>query len=68
MALHDKETTLQRLRAGHADRGEHVSLILSPKRADFDLATVAEKLACSVVVGLGHWGSRLQTRLQSRSA
>ena len=28
-----------------SDRSEHVSLILPPKRADFDLATVAEKLA-----------------------
>ena len=57
VALHDEEATLQRLRAGLSDRSEHVGLILSPKSADFDLAAVAEKLACSVVDSLGHWAS-----------
>src|SRR3981081_3066108 len=57
VALHDKEATLQRLRAGLTDRREHVSLILPPKSADFDLAAVAEKLACSVGDGLRHWPS-----------
>src|SRR5712672_1965817 len=57
VALHCEEATLQRLRAGLSDRGEHVSLILAPESADFDLAAVPEKLSCSVVGGLGHWGS-----------
>jgi len=45
VALHDEKATLQRLRAGLTDRREHVSLIIPLKSADFDLATVAEKLA-----------------------
>src|SRR5437879_3094689 len=59
VTLHDEETALQRLCAGLSDRSEHVSLILPPERADFDLAAVAEKLACSVVDSLGHWTSRV---------
>ena len=57
VALHDEEATLQRLGAGLSDRSEHVGLILAPKRADVDLAAVAEKLACGVVDGLRHWAS-----------
>src|SRR5260370_31969265 len=57
VAFHDEEAALQRLCAGLSDRSEHVSLILPPESADFDLAAVAEKLACSVVDRLGHWAS-----------
>src|ERR1700704_2483310 len=57
VALHDKEATLQRLRAGLTDRREHVSLILPPKSPDFDLAAVAEKLARSVGGSFRHWPS-----------
>src|ERR1700704_427601 len=57
VALHDEEAALQRLCAGLSDRSEHVSLILPPERADFDLAAVAEKLASGVVDSLGHWAS-----------
>src|SRR5207245_2607275 len=57
VALHDEEAALQRLCAGLSDRSEHVSLILPPERADFDLAAVAEKLACGVVDSLGHCAS-----------
>src|SRR6266849_7409616 len=69
VALHDEEAALQRLRAGLTDRREHVSLILPPKSADFDLATVAEKLACSVGDGLRHLALMCrQTRKRPRSA
>jgi hypothetical protein len=57
VALHDEEAALQRLRAGLSDCSEHVSLINPPERADFDLATVAEKLACSIVDSPGHQAS-----------
>src|SRR5882762_3251276 len=75
VTLHDKEATLQRLRAGLSDRSEHVGLILPLKRADFDLAAVAEKLARSVGDGLRHWsscadkqGSDIDRRLPMRPA
>src|SRR6202043_2432025 len=57
VALHDKETALQRLCAGLSDRSEHISLILRPKSADFDWTGVAEKLACGIVGGLRHGAS-----------
>ena len=57
VALHCEEATLQRLGAGLSDRSEHISLILSPKRADVDLAAFAEELACSVADSLRHWVS-----------
>ena len=57
VAFHDEEAALQRLCAGLSDRSEHIGLILPPESADFDLAAVAEKLACSVVDSLGHWAS-----------
>jgi len=40
VALHDEEATVQRLRAGLSDRGEHVSFIFAPERADFYLAAI----------------------------
>src|SRR3981081_3368832 len=49
VAFHDEEAALQRLCAGLSDRSEHVSLILPPASADFDLAAVAEKLASGAV-------------------
>src|SRR5260221_3604425 len=57
VAFHDEEAALQRLCAGLSDRSEHVSLILPLESADFDLAAIAEKLACNVVDRLGHWTS-----------
>ena len=69
VALHDEEATLQRLCAGPFDRSEHVGFILPPERADFDLAAVAEKLACSVVDAPQTLGLMCrQTRQRSRSA
>jgi hypothetical protein len=57
VALHCKETALQRLCAGLFDRGEQVSFILPSKSPDLDLASVAKKLARSIVGGIRHWGS-----------
>src|ERR1700704_6050002 len=62
VALHDEEAALQRLCAGLFDRSDPIGLVLRPECADFDLAAVAEKVACSVVDSLGHWASGLANR------
>jgi hypothetical protein len=52
--LHGEETSLQRLHSGAADRGEHVVLVIGSKRADFDLASVAEMFDCVAFTGYRH--------------
>ena len=49
VTLHEEEAALQLLRSCPIDLIEHVGVIFSPESADFDLAAVAQQLACGVV-------------------
>ncbi len=53
-ALHREKAPLQRLGACALDCGEHVVLVVRPKRPDFNLASIAKLFDGSIVPSLGH--------------